>query len=98
MTKLSEYVKEKASFISRHGNEYQLDVTDKEFGDTTVSIRRYVCKDRKTWNEILSDEYVSANIEFEEDYRVSQKIRCTVTEYWSDDNTEHKKIYELTNR
>lgn len=95
MTKLSEYVHDKAVFLSAHGNEYDLDVTNKSFENTSISIRRYVCNDHKVWNEILSDEFVPVNIEFEEGYKVSQNLRCTVTEYWSDDDPNHKKIYEV---
>lgn len=96
MPQINDYIKEKAKFLITHGNEYNLDITDKEFGDTQVSIRRFNCKDGKTWNEILSNEVVPATVSFDKDTSIQHPIRCTVTEYWSSDIPEHRKVYEVT--
>ena len=95
MAAITDYIKEKRSFFVNHGNEYSLETVDKEYGDTLVSIRRFKCKDNKVWSEILSNEMVSAKLSFDSETSIEHPVRCTVTEYWSDDNPNHRKIYEV---
>ena len=90
---MDEYVREKVSYISQHGNGYVMDVQNRYDGDQLITYRNYLCLDGSLWEEILSTSSEIATIK-KDGLEAQIKVEVLKTEYWNSSDKEHKYVLE----